>query len=211
MNTLYRFWSFFLRENFNRTMYKEFRRFAVEDAKFGSRYGIECLFRFYSFGLEKRFREDLFKDFEVETLNDYEAGHLYGLEKFWAFLHYSQRKIDVDPRLAEHLKKYKTLSDFRANVSFSSVPSHTIRAYKLFEPPDGFFVARARRRTKSEILPGTLSPCTENQVDPRSTVLFSKNLSSSTEAVNKTKGPSKETVSSSVVEAGDTQQQGKGA
>ncbi|OHS95669.1 lupus la ribonucleoprotein [Tritrichomonas foetus] len=115
MNSLYYFWCYFLRDNFDQLMFDEFLETARQDAIGKSHYGIECFFRFCSYGLEKRWDEKVFEIFQQEALKDYKRGSKYGLEKVKGFLVHQKYDFPITPipEMAAVLEQFPTLESFK--------------------------------------------------------------------------------------------------
>jgi la-related protein 1 len=119
MNTLFRFWSYFLRTNMNYRMYSEFKLLAEDDSNQSCNYGSECLFRFWSYGLENNFDERIYSDFEHKVLQQHNDKNLYGLEKLWAFHFYRDNRniIHIDDKIQQLLNvNFRYIGDFHKAI-----------------------------------------------------------------------------------------------
>jgi la-related protein 1 len=115
MKLLYEFWSHFLCRNFNLTMYNDFRKYALEDAREKSMIGMKNLISYYDQVLlnKERVIHDVLAQHYVETVKNEGDGERPALEKLraaWrngALELKSRKKIDnlVDPQLREELDR----------------------------------------------------------------------------------------------------------
>ena len=119
MKVLYEFWAHFLVRNFNRNMYAEFRKYALEDAQRNAPVGIEQLGRYYDQVLNKpKVISDTLAVHYIELVKEEKAiaepnGHSPAFSRLraaWrngALDMKSRKKIDnlVDAKLKEELER----------------------------------------------------------------------------------------------------------
>lgn len=88
MVTLYKFWTHFLLDKFNGTIYGDLKTCALADADVSVRIGLEYLFRFYEDLLKEReqIHDSLIQDFVDLAKKDARNGNELGVEKLASVL-----------------------------------------------------------------------------------------------------------------------------
>lgn len=88
MITLYKFWTHFLLDKFNGTIYGDLKTCALADADVSVRIGLEYLFRFYEDLLKEReqIHDNLIQDFVDLAKKDARNGNELGVEKLASVL-----------------------------------------------------------------------------------------------------------------------------